>query len=151
MPEQILSREEFEKTEEAGSTQYDSYLAKKQDELAAQALAAAEKKAGDYVKVRVKAGPGTWRAGQSHMLIPCKAPIVDGKQNLPAEPGIRVRIGCVSSVPVRDAAHRACLASDPNLEIVGDDELTYEEEEAVKAKAIAELKKQQADKAAKRK
>jgi hypothetical protein len=139
IPDAVPTREDFEKSGGAPE-QFDEFLKQWQDRAADRIKVAAEKAATGSLKVRVRGGPGTWRAGQTSVMFPAKAPIINGKLNLPNEPGIRLPIGKVVNVPVRDEFHRACLLADPNLEIMSDNEPTFEEEEAARTKAVETLR-----------
>jgi hypothetical protein len=139
----IPTREEFELSG-GRPEQFEVFLKAEQDKLAAKALAAATDKAGAAVKLRVRGPAG--RQGQSSYMLPAKAPFIKGVAQLPAEPGIRIPLGRVVLVPVRDEAHLDCLKMDENLEILGDDVPTFEEEEAAKQEGLEAMKAKRAGK-----
>lgn len=137
---EIPTREEFEKGG-GNPEQYEKYIAKKQDDLAADVMVKAEKVKTRTAKVKAKGGLGAWRTGQTHYMIPSKAPRDYRKQDpYTPEPGLRIPIGRVSEVPIRDDAHEACLREDPNLEFVADATMTHEQEKAIVDAAVADAR-----------
>lgn len=112
---------------------YEPFVEGLKSKWADEALKAAESKAGGSIKLIAK---GPFRPGQVTYLLPAKAPFKDGKPNGPAEPGIRIQVGKVVEVPLRDEAHKACLAEDPNVEILDSSALTSEQEDSIAKKSI---------------
>lgn len=138
---EMPTREEYEKS--GGKPElYEEYVEKRQTKLAEAVLKTAESKATKTLKVRVRGGPGQWRAGQSHYMIPSQAPrdhrITSGPAYVPS-PGIRIRIGVVSAIPILNEAHEKVLRDDPNLEFVDDTTPTHEETQVMLKKATEDF------------
>lgn len=138
---QIPTREEFVLQGHSAEL-YDNFVAELQERLAADVMAEAEKRAGAVKKIRVKGGAGKWRTGQTHYVIPSEAPV---DRRIPflerpkhtGAPGLRLPIGLVSAVPIRDERHLDCLRGDPNLEFLPDETPSHEDEKRELAKAQA--------------
>lgn len=151
-PSEILTRDEYAKlaTDDPAKFdpgKYDDYVEKRQAELAQKSLESAkDKSAGKTIKIRI-VGRG-WRPGQTTYTVIAKAPrdlrLQHGdegyEKDWKPEPGIRVPIGVVVEIPLRNAAHRKALRDDPNIEVMPEDTMTHAEEERIKKEALERAK-----------
>jgi hypothetical protein len=152
--EAIPTKEGFERLVQEGKAEgnYEAYVLKLQDELAAKSESEAKKKASGTARFLVIARPGGgWKQGQSFYIVQSKAPpeLRPGRPgydlNYKPEPGLRVRIGRVNEIPIRDERHMESLLADPNLERVDDSIHTWQEEDAIRNRALADAKKKRED------